>query len=1158
MEQSTKHGKSPRILALVAATLALAACALAFPEAAQAETSHIAHSVGTAGNYDYYDTVGAAKAAGYAGATIFMDADWDLGEDSLEVADSKSLTIDMCGHKITSSNNAGTVYLNEHASLTLTSSTDPVEFTYKGYAKKNEGNIEDKEWEERTLTVTTSALITNTKRNNKKGRGINLEKDAKITLENVAVAGCGNGAIYMWQGSVANLTNVTVAHNMAYKDSDDTSRGAGVRMHDSAVLNLNGSHIYGNHVTDSGGAIYAQSGASIYLENGSTISGNAAGKAGGAVYFDKSFFTLKSSDGTAEMAGNACYSDTGDQSKRSGGAVHVDTSAGNNQGLIEGIAIKNNYSGYCGGGLVLHQRWTTVRNCTISNNTSNYSGGGVYVNGGNITFDSCSVTGNTCSLSGNDNDGGGIYVDYDYDLNLSGVCVVKNNSRAWDGADDVYLDAAWLSVSRAYIKGNLLKGSSVGVRTDHDGDLRVAKNFWHDTNDCLFSDTSGYYISYGTDEGGDAWQRHNSKEFTVKVNGNQVGRYRYGTSVTVTAPAAQDGEAFWFWSADKTTGLYPAGDYITDKAKYNSSLTFKMPQNDVDLGAVYANQVSAASITAYAPVIGASLNTNATLAPAGDSSASTEVPMTVAWYEVDENGEKTPAFGVAKKSTTYVACFTASGSSELACTFSDVISSGDVSVKFVSPLDESTSEGEVTSASVSPITGNLLVWATAEKTEDSEVDAFSKAFSIVMKNLGTAGSSEAATMALADGDEDADSDDVIDTVEVTCAYNSDTHEVAITAPHADGYNFFSWEDSDLSDEETINVPVSELASITTLAADYTPVATEVKVDMDAPTATNKLAETADDIEMTCYDGSSASFSELLGLEKGDFKVSWSPEPEDGIAGYSTTYTALVEICDAGDPDAGGGVEDVENVIARNAVVTCNGVRATSAGFAVVGDKLCLALALPPTAAVKVTSVGQPADVELTFEQAKAYAAEQAEHEDALCWPLPKTVGVTLEDGTVVDGDVTWSVPSGFDANATAAQKLHVSGTVTPATEYEVDTSGVSLSVTTTIKVAAPEAKKDEDEDKDKDQDQKKDEEKGDPKNDEKKDEQENGDKGKTDDSDDQNGTKPQAKPESQPVAKPEDPRLPATGDDSLSGIAVILVAAFVCIAAAVLLRRRQR
>ncbi len=1067
------------LIALCAFALAATFCVAVHPAAALAEETGVAHTVDSNGMRHYYATVNEAKEAGYSNGTVYMDADWDLGSGSLDIADSKSITIQTAGHKIVSSNKNATIYVNEHASVTITSYEGAKAFSYRGYAKNDpfaideEGrrnNLKKDTWRRSDLYITASGLITNT--NEDEGSGIRLEKGAKVSLENVTVAGCSEGGIYMKDDSTADLANTTICHNKANNQNGSFLHGGGVRMGDSCNLNLNASHIDDNYACSCGGGVYAGSGAHIYLENGSTINRNGARGGGGGVYFNKSFFTLKSSDATGTISGNASYQATADSDKklRDGGGIHIDTSSGNNEGLIEGFTISGNYAGYDGGGVILNQRWTTVRNCDITDNMANVGGGGARVNGDNVAFEDCTVTGNVCDCGldymGNHDAGGGIKVDYDHDVILRGTCVVKNNKRNSDGrADDVYLES-W--IGRAYIKGSLDQGSSVGVRTDYDGDLRVAKKFSCSTKDGLFADMNEYYISYGTDEGGDAWQRNTIKKFTVTLDGQNPTKYMQGLKVALVAPrTVGDNLVFWHWDLDKTTGLYPISDYFTTKDPSNllifdgdpqnpyiNTFGFKMPQNDVNVFSVYAVRAKKMGVSVKAPVAGEALPTSAEAYRLDGAGLRGPFSASVIWYEVASDGSQTKASGVAKAGTVYAAEISLSGNYKYGLFFSSSISAQDVT------LISGSGSGSVPaaeSASVDSGTDRLTIKTGAfEKTAGEAAETKTGTVKVECEGKGLLGDDAQEVAALALLDEDADGEPsggtLLDEFEVSYTYSSDSDEVTITAPSIEGYNFCYWDGTGsdyIDDEASVAIPASRLANIKELIAVYTPVATKIDVDMAAPKAGDTLVQAAGDIELTCYDGSFESFAEALGQEKGTFKVTWSPETEDGTAAYSTTYTALVEVCDA------DGITDVENVLAKDAIVTCGGVAATSAGFVVTDGKLCLALAFPATDAVKAVEVSQPADVELTFEQAAGYADDQAAHPDTLCWPLPGTVAVTLENGKVVDGDVTWEIPAGFNANATAAQEIPVHGTVSIASDDEVDASGVSLDVTATIKIAAP-------------------------------------------------------------------------------------------------------
>ncbi len=979
-----------------------------------------------------------------------------------------------------------------------------------------------------------------------------------------AVWGCNSysaGAIHMKDGSSLVLDNVSIKENdgtgiRAEKNctidlKNKSSIVSGNALEDGGGIYINGanthvtlddSSISGNKARESGGGIYIDAkGAVIDLKNGSTIDGNEAGDGGGGIYCNASFFTIKSSDGTGTICGNKANGSNRATTKggQSGGGIHVDATSGENEGLIEALTITGNHSEYDGGGLELDQRWTTVRNCSITGNTCKYEGGGIYDCNKNNLLENCTVTGNVCNLAGKNYEGGGVYVWCDYDLKLSGTCMIYDNTRGQGGsADDVFLRENAGATAKAYITGSLSAGSKVGVRTGITGDRRIAKSFKSETKDCFFIDLDGYYVSYGSDDGGDAWQRHRELAFALKVNGAQLGRYKYNEKVTLTAPAAAEGKTFWFWDTYAATGLYPIGDYINGSNCYYSPLTLTMPQNDVSFGAVYADTVKKARVVLQYPVAGEELPGTATIERTDDGfgGRGEQATVLVSWYEVTTaaDGSKTyaAAAGTAKPGTAYVARVYAAADRKVGLFYDASLSTE--TVRFRSKeAGVSGYESASASVSVDTATGLLTAQTSELRTEGEPAEVKTAAVSVKMVNRGLLGSGAAASasiaslgkpLSLADGAEAQAEGGVIDTVEVTAAYDEGSDTVSIAAPAAEGYNFCSWEGVDegwVKDDVAgvVEVPVDELSrAASELTAVYTPVVTAAETDLAAPVAGEALAASVKDVTVSCSDGTQGqSLAELFGAGEGGFEVAWSPEGEDGRAAWSTAHTALIRL--TGDVE---GLEGVEDVLARDAEVTCDGTKATSAGFAVVDGYLCLAVSFGATPDVKATSVSRPSDVELTFDEAKA-RAESGE------WQLPGTVGIELENGETVDGDVTWESVEGFDAAATGAQELKVKGTVTHIAapdDYAVDTAGVSLDVTATVKVSAPEDSASDDDKKGED---------------EKKDENEK--KAET-----------TTVTEAKAAAKKG---TPSTGDVNYDGPAGLLAVAVTCLAAARMSRREN-
>ncbi len=1171
MPRRVPKPRRPGLLAAVFAVVAAAACALAAPAPALADFEWpVAYSYDESGWRTEYTTIEAALEAGYSGRTIIMNDDWIVSDcphgskkdrGGITVEKGKKLTIDMNGHTIDRVENglltdeewAPTIAVQEGAELTLTaSSSRQTQIEYEGFTP---GSME-----RGRVTTKTGGLVTNTK--NYSG-GIYVCDSAKLTLDNVTVGGCEgsrecgkyghhnvsylNGGVTL--GSSASLTMKNMA---SIEHNYTTVVGAGIFIAGSnCTVSMEGSYIHDNYAYEDvgkirrGGGIYsAGSGNRIEMSKGSKIYGNMA-DAGGGIYFSDSGFTLTSSDGDAYVSNNAAtHSSKIESSKnQSGGGIHVANDEGNKGGLIENITISDNRSEYDGGGIEIDQKGTTVRNCTITGNICKYEGGGICVHTNGAKIDGCTITGNACNMNGTNYEGGGIFVGCLYDVELGGKCFIKGNTRGKGGsADDVFLNENGGASAKAYITGSLSAESTVGVRTGIEGDRRIAKNFKSETKDCFFIDLDGYYVSYGNDDGGDAWQRHRELAFALRLNGKQLARYKYNEKVVLNAPAADEGKVFWFWDTYAATGLNPVADYINAKNRYLSPLALTMPQNDVSFGAVYADTVKKARVVLQYPVAGEELAGTATIERTdnGFGGRGDQATVPVSWYEVatGADGSKTyaAAAGKAKPGTAYVARVSASTDLGLGLFYDGSLSTE--TVRFRSKeAGVSGYESASASASVDKATGVLTAQTSELRTEGEPAEVKTAAVSVKMVNrgvltIGVAASASVASLgeplSLADGAEAQAEGGVIDTVEVTAAYDEDSDTVSIAAPSAEGYNFCSWEgvpEGWVKDDVSgvVEVPVDELSrAASELTAVYTPFVTAAETDLAAPVAGEALAASVKDVTVSCSDGTQGqSLAELFGAGEGGFEVAWSPEGED--AAWSTTYTALIRL--TGDVE---GLEGVEDVLARDAEVTCDGAKATSAGFTVVDGYLCLAVSFGATPDVKATSVSRPSDVELAFDEAKA-CAETGE------WPLPGTVGIELENGETVDGDVTWESVEGFDAAAAGAQELKVKGTVTHIAapdDYAVDTSGVSLDVTATVKVAAPE-------DSASGEDEKKDE-------GEKKDEESKTDEGKK--KEDESGKKTEAKAAAKKGT-------PSTGDAAHGGPAGLLALAVASLAAARMSRR---
>ncbi len=734
---SKKRGIGTSFVAFGAAVLIATGALCALPARAQAADACVAHSFDGEGNRtDYKNWSDAVKDGQQTGKTIVMDADWvvsgsgssgDENKGSVTVERGKKLTIDMNGHKVDNDSsyfdnlrNTPTFSVRENAELTLTSSKT-IEISYSGY--------DDDSAERVACKVTTGGLVTNTSNDR---CGILVCKSATLNLKNVSVAGCRgdyevekgsdeardgyskgyytmghlNGGVTLDSNSVINMTKgASIEHNLT------RTRGGGLYIAGSNVtVNMDNAAIHDNHASKvsggvaKGGGIYSEEiGTVITMENESKIYGNSA-YGGGGIYFSKSQFSLTSEDGKAYIEGNAatCSSTAERAESKNGGGIHVDKASGTNKGLIKNIAISKNRSECDGGGIELDQKATVVRNCTITENTCKYEGGGICDTNDNNKIDSSTISGNACNTSGDNYGGGGVFVGCMSDIKLAGTCTITGNTRDTNSgnADDLFLNENAGASAKAYIIGSLAEGSSVGVRTGiAEADRRIAKNFsYPDSKDCLFMDLDGYFVTYGTDEGGDAWQRYGTKEFELKVNGATAGRYKSGATATANGTSADATKVFKRWSAEGSTGLHPFSSYIEDGGLANPAVSFKMPQNDVDLKAEYVARTKDVEVALAAPRDGVLLSSEGSVAWTSPDGASGAETVAVAWYKKGDNGTLELATGKAEADAVYVARVSLAQDVQKDRAFALDIEASDVTVNWTGAGDPS--KGTASTASV--------------------------------------------------------------------------------------------------------------------------------------------------------------------------------------------------------------------------------------------------------------------------------------------------------------------------------------------------------------------------------------------------------------------------------------------------------------------------
>ena len=487
-KRMTRFGAAAAAVA-IAALLIAAACAIALPHKAYADGSGaLAYSLGSDGTTKTeYTTTDQALAAGYDGKVIYLNSDWNL-TSTLTIAEGKTITIDMNGHKIANDGKSGVISVSKKANLTLKGSQKK-DFTYSGYSS-DDGSKKD-------FSATTGGLVTGGSTDS--GGGIILAAEATLTLDGVSVA--GNHANYGGGVYCAGEKCNVYLKNAATVQRNNATYGAGLCIgynHKDCNVYLDGaSSINDNYAGYEGGGIFIDSrsdGARVYMNGNSSICNNAA-TSGGGYYaeINTSYVNIKSDDKTGSIKNNKTRKNSKDSGD--GAAIFIcGNNWGSDAGSIDGLTISGNSSETSAGAIRIDQNNTEIKNCTITNNSAGNNAGGIYVIGKNTSIENCTITGNKCGGGG-----GGVLVDCTQDIKVSGLVTIKDNVRTSDGsADDVFLGLEPNKLYNSYLVGTVSEGSRIGIRNDYTGNkMKVAKEVSDYKDTTYFMDqNNSYHLVY--------------------------------------------------------------------------------------------------------------------------------------------------------------------------------------------------------------------------------------------------------------------------------------------------------------------------------------------------------------------------------------------------------------------------------------------------------------------------------------------------------------------------------------------------------------------------------------------------------------------------------------------------------------------------------------
>ncbi|MHC4499222.1 MAG: right-handed parallel beta-helix repeat-containing protein, partial [Planctomycetota bacterium] len=303
---------------------------------------------------------------------------------------------------------------------------------------------------------------------NGNGGGLYCGTNCNLTLNNCDFAENKNGVKDYGQDKYYSSSTY-----LYFEDSDQLivpGDGGGVYCGAGSHVDItNGSRVYRNESTHSGGGLYFESDCTINMDD-SFVLGNDANDSGGGL---RCGINSEIHINNSAFANNRAYS-------ASGGAIYISDTTGGSE--ITNCAINDNRAKR-GGGLCWTGGDLTVSDCMVSGNSAegeHEAGGGFYCLGSSATIKDCVITENVAP----DGFGGGGYLSGANQRPVLSNCLVTKNLAGFDGGG-IYVDSACLpSIFNCTLADNAAADYGGGLfSTNYSNTTVIDSIIWGNTTD---------------------------------------------------------------------------------------------------------------------------------------------------------------------------------------------------------------------------------------------------------------------------------------------------------------------------------------------------------------------------------------------------------------------------------------------------------------------------------------------------------------------------------------------------------------------------------------------------------------------------------------------------------------------------------------------------